>query len=316
VRRLILLSFFRAEVERKLKADNSAGVIYAIEEPETAQHPDNQSMVIETLKELSGKEGCQILLTTHVPGLAGMLPPESIRYISKDAGGDVVIGSGGDEIYRTVADALGVIPDPVAVDALKLLVCVEGPHDVCFLNHISSLLHSHDSTIPYLEADPRVAIMPLGGSTLKDWARVDYLRKLGKPEWHIYDLDTQTPPKYQEACDTVNARGGGYSARLTGKREMENYLHPDAIAEIYSVSVALNDMDSVPSIVARAVHDAAQTGRGWDELKDDRRKEKISAVKRRLNTEVVSKMSIERLKEIDSSDEVIGWFRDLAVRLG
>ncbi|MCU6793778.1 ATP-binding protein [Paenibacillus sp. WQ 127069] len=40
VRRLILLNFFRAEVERKQIETGSPGVIYAIEEPETAQHPN------------------------------------------------------------------------------------------------------------------------------------------------------------------------------------------------------------------------------------------------------------------------------------
>lgn len=37
VRRLILLNFFRAEVERKRDLDNHQDVIYAIEEPETSQ---------------------------------------------------------------------------------------------------------------------------------------------------------------------------------------------------------------------------------------------------------------------------------------
>jgi len=42
VRRLVLINFFRAEAERKKKEKNSPNVIYAIEEPETSQHPDWQ----------------------------------------------------------------------------------------------------------------------------------------------------------------------------------------------------------------------------------------------------------------------------------
>ena len=41
VRRLILLSFFRAEVERRIRENDNSGVIYAIEEPETSQHNEN-----------------------------------------------------------------------------------------------------------------------------------------------------------------------------------------------------------------------------------------------------------------------------------
>jgi len=48
VRRLILLNFFRAEAERKQSERSSPGVIYAIEEPETSQHPNNQKMLVQS----------------------------------------------------------------------------------------------------------------------------------------------------------------------------------------------------------------------------------------------------------------------------
>src|SRR5690625_582963 len=81
VRRLILLNFFRAEAERE-RAKEDRGVIYAIEEPETAQHPDNQKMLIESLKELA-VDNCQVMITTHVPGVAELLPVESIRFLTE-----------------------------------------------------------------------------------------------------------------------------------------------------------------------------------------------------------------------------------------
>jgi len=46
VRRLILLNFFRAKAEQSASDKNAPGVIYAVEEPETSQHPDNQKMLI------------------------------------------------------------------------------------------------------------------------------------------------------------------------------------------------------------------------------------------------------------------------------
>ena len=65
VRRMILVSFFKAEAERRLKSGNKRSIIYALEEPETAQHPNNQKILIESFKQISENVGCQVLLTTH-----------------------------------------------------------------------------------------------------------------------------------------------------------------------------------------------------------------------------------------------------------
>src|SRR5699024_1977724 len=82
VRRLILLNFFRAEAERRMKESSSTNVIYAIEEPETAQHPNNQIMLADALKEIvRNDEKAQIILTTHVPGLAELIPEPNLRFI-------------------------------------------------------------------------------------------------------------------------------------------------------------------------------------------------------------------------------------------
>ena len=52
VRRLILLNFFRAEAEKSV-VGSQRDVIYAIEEPETSQHPNYQMMLMKALLELS-----------------------------------------------------------------------------------------------------------------------------------------------------------------------------------------------------------------------------------------------------------------------
>ncbi|MGS0757913.1 AAA family ATPase, partial [Roseateles sp. GG27B] len=59
VRRLVLVSFFKAAAERRLTTGNKRSIIYAIEEPETAQHPNNQKILIESFKSLSGEPGYQ-----------------------------------------------------------------------------------------------------------------------------------------------------------------------------------------------------------------------------------------------------------------
>ena len=83
VRRLKLLSFFRAEAERRLREADAPGVIYGIEEPETSQHPTNQKILIEAFTTLVDEGNAQVVLTTHTPALAGLLPPEALRHVQR-----------------------------------------------------------------------------------------------------------------------------------------------------------------------------------------------------------------------------------------
>lgn len=53
VRRLLLMSYLRAEAERRAKANANTNIIYAIEEPETEQHPDYQRVLVESLLDLA-----------------------------------------------------------------------------------------------------------------------------------------------------------------------------------------------------------------------------------------------------------------------
>ncbi|MGH8352905.1 MAG: ATP-binding protein, partial [Pseudomonas sp.] len=79
VRRLILLNFFRAKAEQMMRENHRSNAIYAVEEPETSQHPHNQRLLIGALQELAGSD--QVIITTHTPMLARMLPSTSLRFI-------------------------------------------------------------------------------------------------------------------------------------------------------------------------------------------------------------------------------------------
>lgn len=65
VKRLILISFFRAEAIRKKSEESLTSIIYAIEEPETSQHFDHQKKLVNAFLELSNLDKTQVLLTTH-----------------------------------------------------------------------------------------------------------------------------------------------------------------------------------------------------------------------------------------------------------
>ena len=305
VRRLVLFSFFRAEAERLREEHKKGNIIYAVEEPETAQHPDNQRKVIEALQAIAEADGCQVMLTTHVPALASLLPINSIRYVcSHDLNGrDVCIAD--DDVIKTVVADLGIIPDKRA----KVLVCVEGPHDLQFLRRISSLLRAEDDSVIDMFADPRVALVVLGGSTLKEWVNQHYLKNVGLPEVHIYDRDElkNGKYKYQDDKDAVNARGDGSIGFLTAKREMENYLHIDAISEAlqpvvgFNFTFALSDDCDVETEIKTQLN-----GQG----KIQRR-----SIKHWLNEDAASRMNIDRLKERNGYDEIKGWFTEIANRV-
>ncbi|MEC8227946.1 MAG: ATP-binding protein, partial [Pseudomonadota bacterium] len=100
VRRLILLNYFRAEAERKNSEDRN--VIYAIEEPETSQHPTWQVELFNALVELSENENTQVLITTHSPSLAGLVNTDKIRFINK-VDGLPVVQKGAEDNLETIA---------------------------------------------------------------------------------------------------------------------------------------------------------------------------------------------------------------------
>ena len=82
VKRLILLNFFRAEAERRLKDRNTNSIIYAIEEPETSQHTENQKKLIKALLTLADAPNTQIIITTHSANIVKELKFSNLRLIS------------------------------------------------------------------------------------------------------------------------------------------------------------------------------------------------------------------------------------------
>lgn len=90
VKRLILLNFFRAEAERTQQNRRSPGIIYAIEEPETAQHIEHQLLLIKALKELAATQNTQVIITTHSSNILKELAFSEIRLVKDTQAGKVV----------------------------------------------------------------------------------------------------------------------------------------------------------------------------------------------------------------------------------
>lgn len=294
IRRLVLVSFFKAEAERRLRTSNRRSIIYAIEEPETAQHPNNQRILIESFKSLSSEAGCQVILTTHNPGFAADLPTESIRFIFRDiTTGKLNIQAGAD-VFGAVAETLGLTPD----SRVKVLMCVEGPTDVAAFKALSRALHVEDNSLPNLENDDRVAFVVLGGGTLKHWVDECYLRALNKKEVHIYDRDVAS---YADAVAKVNARQDGSWAVQTAKFEIESYLHPDAILEAFNVAVEVTDHPMDGKATPRRFSEAYSILHGFDGVMGDTKS------KLRLAEHAFPRMNAARIHERDPQGEILGW---------
>jgi putative ATP-dependent endonuclease of the OLD family len=242
VRRLVLLSFFQAEAEKR-RADAAAGnapkrrVVYAIEEPETSQHPDSQQQIIEALIALASV-GDQVLLTTHVPGLAGLIPLESLRFVDRDPTTQAIRIRSGDNdssVFSEIADTLGVLPDPVAKPGLKVAVLVEGKTDIDALRSMISVMVAAGE-IPPIDETGIFWTIGGGDSTLKDWVERRYLDKLNVPQVMLQDSD-RTAEALPLAMDKVSwqtemNRRPNTTAFLTRKRSMDNYFHPDVLPRL------------------------------------------------------------------------------------
>lgn len=319
MRRLVLLSFFRAQVENR-RTSNAPDIIYALEEPETSQHPDFQLMIVNALRELSETDNAQVFFTTHNSNLAKEIPKHSLRYVYFDNGNiNVESGLNSDgtdntEIIDKIIETLGALPDPK--NKVKVLIFVEGENDINGLINISKLLNANDNSIISLENNESIAFIPTGGSQLKYYIEKKYLDGLLQSQVHIYDSDI---PAYVQSVADLNAEGNDKKIGFnTSKLELENYLHHEAINECYQdLNIPINlteitDADDVPEKVAMAVHSVTSTT-DWNSINPDpikneeKQKKKISKAKRQLNTNAVNKMTIARLTERGGYDEIKGW---------
>ncbi len=313
VRRLVLLNFFRARAEQSV-TESKRSIIYAVEEPETSQHPRNQRMLLSALRDLAGTPGRQVIITTHTPMLARALPESALRYVDVTPNGARQVKTVGGQDTQHIADSLGVLPD----HSVKLFIGVEGKHDIEFLRRASKVFLAGGIKVPDLEAlelAGEIIFVPCGGSSLALWA--SRLSPLLRPELHLCDRDNAPPaqPKYNALMTAVNARQGCI-AYCTTKREMENYLHHDAIVAAYAqhnVAIAFgapfNDFDDVPLLVAQQVH-LSQTPAVPFPVEPDKIKSKTGRAKEHLNKSAIALMTVQRFQQSDPANEILQWLLD------
>lgn len=253
VRRLILLNFFRAEAEKTV-VGSQRNVIYAIEEPETSQHPNYQMMLMRALLTLANQPNRQIIVTTHVPALAGLMPIEGIRYVTRDARGIPVVKMPDTGVLKEAAESLGVLPE-TGMERAKGVVLVEGKSDVTFLRHAAKALKAAGHIESDLEDVGVVPILIGGCGSVKHWVTLNLAADLGLPWCVFLDSDTGGDPSQVKSIKKrqQEVEGQGRAFYATRKREIENYLCPDMIHAEAGVRVVFTDTCDAKKIIGNAV---------------------------------------------------------------
>lgn len=296
VRRLILLSYFRAQAERSADESGNKNIIYAIEEPETSQHPDYQRMIIDTLSIIANKENSQVFITTHTPEIAQMVDEKSLIMISKDDSGTPNIVTDEEVKVRQIANSLGVLP----TIHTSLVICVEGSHDVNFLRNINKYIPEFNEIINLENSD--INIFNLGGSRLIDWINLNHFEHSNTKEFHLYDGDIS---KYNKTVKEMNKSDDGRRTGIvTNFREMENYI-PTSLIEDYFKCDLSNHLDNWGSFdVPKHLINIAMPN-----IKDSSERE--NAIKEILNNSLTKNITADLLKKHGVFDEIEGWFKTI-----
>lgn len=296
VRRLILLSYFRADTEEQLVSNGKRQMIYAIEEPETSQHPDYQRMIIDTLLEVSSKSTHQIIVTSHTPEIAKLVTPEQLIFIKKDNNQNPYIENNEENKIKDISDTLGILPYALT----KTIIYVEGPNDVNFLTNINQNIPELKEIIDLKKSD--IQIIPLQGSRSIDTINKNYFKDIPVKEIYFVDNDVQKYKKLiNEIEDTNDGKRYGWHTLLP---EMENYIHPNLIEKEMNISLeelknrwsAIDVPKSLISLCMTSISDV---------------KEREKTIKTRLNGSISKKITKFHFEDLHCWEEVETWFKKI-----
>lgn len=299
VRRLILLSYFRAEAERVSSESSQKNIIYAIEEPETSQHPDYQKMILDSFNIIAKDKKHQVFITTHTPDIAKLVKPSEIIFIKKVNENPVIVIDKKIKI-KEISETLGILPTLNS----RVVICVEGRHDVNFLRTINQYVPELKNIIDFEEE--KISIIPLSGSRLIDWINKDYLENSNIIEYHLYDSDVQ---KYGETVKEMTEKNDGRRFGVITKfLEMENYIHPEVINNIFSKE----DLDMERFITEWSTKDIPKYLLDKVMLNISDTKKRENSIKGILNKSASKIITKGLLEELGCYEEVESWFIDIS----
>lgn len=245
-RRLVLLSFFHADIDRIVSTDSEKydrGVIIAVEEPETALHPDLQKEAIEAFREISDFDGRQVVITTHSSNLVRDLPIESVRYLEVDKERRRSWITGDEkrpaDLLRKLSQSMGIF----SYTSVSQFLYVEGKNDIESLKYLTDGIQkvrpNTIADIRKLERNGELCFIPIGGCGAAElWEeRLNSIRAKG---WYLLDSDRDSPnaklkSSTQKYLDwSKDPSSSSDFVHLLDRRELENYLTETAVVQAYA----------------------------------------------------------------------------------
>ncbi len=298
VRRLILLSYFRADAEEALLSNPNRQMIYAIEEPETSQHPDYQKMILETLIDLSQKQTHQILITTHTPEIAKMVDVNQIIFVKNKTDNTTYIECDEKTKIKEITQTLGILP----YANTKTVIYVEGTNDVDFLTNLSNNIDELHNYVDFEQMD--ISIIPLQGSRLIDWINKNYFEGMTNlNEIYIVDNDVE---KYRNKINDINRNNDGKRfGWVTSLPEMENYCPVELIEAEFEIS-----LDSYKDTWKSRDIPQLLCGLCRTNITDYKDREK--SIKGTINSKLSKLITKEMLEDTETWEEVENWFKKIA----
>jgi hypothetical protein len=213
------------------------GGLCVIEEPESHLHPSAQRTLLRFLSEQSREK--QIAISTHSPAIAGCVERNDLFLVTNVSRVSQVSPARDPEIAFGIAKALGVNPnDQITTDSL--VVFVDGPSDERILRAFAETLWKEGKLSSDLNRAP-IAILPLyGQGNLNFLVSTQNLANLRKMFFLIADSDKNSPGDplseiKRQVIERVREKGG--REFVWRKREIENYLHPKAIARVPKIDL-------------------------------------------------------------------------------
>jgi hypothetical protein len=160
-------------------------------------------------------------------------------------------------------------------DSYHAVVFVEGPDDITFWKTVGARL-KHAGHLKVDFDDVQVGLLPFGGDLLCHWIDSGAIQRLTPHFGVVVDSDRESPHhnvpgkklNWKQTCE--KAEGLFFILR---KREIENYLHPDAIKRTGRELRAYDDFTDMKAVFGRNVIKAVDTMTAEEMLEMDRYEE-------------------------------------------
>ena len=200
-------------------------MLLLLEEPETYLHPQAQRALASSIRKIAEDPDYQIFITSHSPSVIAEVPLDSISLTQYSAEGCRITR---EVDYFEIAEELGIRPSD-NLFSHDLCIFVEGKTDVEILDHALNTFYQDRIN---KEQISKIGLIPTGGNNIHALVSFKLLHRISKKFLIILDSDKKDANapinKHKEKVKNYAETCGGY-CHILRKKEIENYIHPEAI---------------------------------------------------------------------------------------